>query len=1236
MSGPKWTPAQRAAIDDRGGSLLVSAAAGSGKTAVLTERAVRLITDPERPVDADKLLIVTFTNAAAAELRARIGQALLRRCQQEPGNTALRRQRMLLQRAPICTMDAFCLDLLHKHFQALDIPPDFAPADPGSVELLRTAALAETLEHAYADPDFCAFADLYGKGRTDKPAGDTILQVYDFLRALPDYDRKLDEFLAPWQQENGFDATCWHDLLLAQAARDAKAARELLCAAQQDCREDYAQEMAEAGEKKTPAAIRKAEAAVTEKYADAQGRLERSAALLGEVERLAQAGEWTPLYDRLTPFVLGMEEQPGLKGMKKRLKGDHKTAIKTRADEAADLFAQITELVSCSEEEAEADRQAALPRLQALFAAVRDFDARFSAKKRERKLLEFSDFEHFALRLLRSPDGTPTPLCGSIRQNYAAVMVDEYQDTNALQDALYRCLASPAGDDLFLVGDLKQSIYRFRQADPSIFRAKLNSWPELPGGTARPHPAEGTPGADALLALDANFRSAPQVVAGINFIFEQLMTPQLGDTAYGDGQRLVCGAPGDYAGSVEAHFLPDDTAETDAAWIAGRIEELVKNGEPVRDGAGTRPVQYEDCCILLAARGDFLAYEEALTARGIPVYADARENLMEAAHIRPLISLLRVIDNPAQDIYLAAAMLGPMFGFTDDDLVRLRAYSEQAQKQQETAAPGAKHTRMSLYGAVLQVVQSENETPFTQKVKMFYDRLTELRRMARSAPAEQLMEEIFVSTGYLAALGAMENGARRREDARRFAAFCAASGANGISALVRAIDAAAQAGSTGQDTVPGGSRPGCVTIMTIHRSKGLQFPVVFVGDTARRFNAADTRQPVLLHREYGAGLRLRPEQGEGAYKTAAYTALSNVHAQEMRSEQMRLLYVALTRAQDKLILTVPLGISKSTNPLAKAAAFLAAGAGETLHQQANSFADWLRAALLVHPFGGPLRRQAGDLELPFVFSESEINITVQEALPEPETPETPEEAPEEAAPADPALVEALRAGFAWRYPAAQLAEVPAKVSVTSIVHKAEQTTLERPAFLSKDGLTAAEMGTALHAFLEHADFAALAAVKGSGRVNEAILAERQRQVDAQLVAPEIAEKLDVSRIRRFVESEAFAKICAADRVLREMDFITALPASAVLTAQGAPAQQAAAVHSEQVLVQGIADLVLEFADHLELLDYKTDRRKTEEDFLHAYRAQLNLYALAIDKRFAPKKVTYKGIYSLELGKLIEA
>ena len=350
---------------------------------------------------------------------------------------------------------------------------------------------------------------------------------------------------------------------------------------------------------------------------------------------------------------------------------------------------------------------------------------------------------------------------------------------------------------------------------------------------------------------------------------------------------------------------------------------------------------------------------------------------------------------------------------------------------------------------------------------------------------------------------------------------------------------------------------------------------------------------------------------------------------------MRLLYVALTRAQDKLILTVPLSSGKSAKPFAKAAAFLAAGAGATLHQQANSFADWLRAALLVHPDGGVLRQLSGNRELLFVQTESVMAIRVCDdavQLSEEIDTDTPDETPE----TDLALVETLRQNFAWQYPAAALAQVPAKVSVTSIVHKAEQTTLERPAFLSKDGLTAAEMGTALHAFLEHADFASLAAAKAAGTLEEAILTERQRQVDRQLVAPEIAEKLDVSRIRRFVEGEAFAKICAAEKVLRELAFITALPASAVLTAQGASAQEAAAVQDEQVLVQGIADLVLVFPDHLELLDYKTDRRKTEADFLSAYRPQLNLYALAIDKRFAPKKVTYKGIYSLELGRLIEA
>ena len=357
---PQWTPAQQAAIEDRGGGLLVSAAAGSGKTAVLTERAVRLITDPHHPVDADQLLIVTFTNAAAAELRARIGEKLLNLSQADPANGWLRRQRMLLQRAPICTIDAFCLDLLRRHFEALDIPPDFVPADAGSVQVLRETALADTLEQACQNPDFCAFADLYGKGRSDDAAGRAVLQVYDFLRALPDYHKKMDEMLAPWQQEGSFGSSSWHDLLLELAGQRARAACGLLRAAFADCRADLEEERARAEEsKKTAAARASAAAKVNDKFAEPLERLESALTLLERVEQLAGAGEWEALYDLLTPYVLGMEPEPGLKGMKGRLAGPRKAAVRTRANEAAGLFGEILDLIPCSE--AEANRTGSWP-----------------------------------------------------------------------------------------------------------------------------------------------------------------------------------------------------------------------------------------------------------------------------------------------------------------------------------------------------------------------------------------------------------------------------------------------------------------------------------------------------------------------------------------------------------------------------------------------------------------------------------------------------------------------------------------------------------------------------------------------------------------------------------------------------------------------------------------------------------------------------------------------------------
>ena len=607
----------------------MSAAAGSGKTAVLTERAVRLITDPEHPVDADRLLIVTFTNAAAAELRARIGQALLRRSQAEPGNTALRRQRMLLQRAPICTIDAFCLDLLHKHFQALDIPPDFTPADPGSVEMLRNAALSETLEAAYQDADFCAFADLYGKGRTDKAAGEAVLQVYDFLRALPDYDKKLDEMLAPWQDENGFARTCWHDILMQEAARSARAAKELLCAALNDCREDFVTAQADAeASKKTPAAKEKAVAAVNEKFAEPLERLENSAALLGEVERLAVAGEWTPLYDRLTPYVLGMEQAPGLKNMKKRLTGEHKDAVKTRADEAAKLFEKIEDLISCSLDEAELDRRAAEPCLRALFAAVRDFDARFAARKRERRLLEFSDFEHLALRLLRDADGQPTELCQGIRQGYAAVMVDEYQDTNFAQHSIVLQLTQEH-QRVCVVGDDAQSIYSFRGANID----NILKFTQLYKGAK-------------LFKLEQNYRSTQTIVCAANSLIEK-NSEQIRKEVFSEK------AKGEPIGVFNAY---SDVEEGEI--VANQIVKL----------RSREHYSYNDFAILYRTNAQSRIFEEALRKRALPYKIYGGLSFYQRKEIKDVISYFRLAVNPNDEEAFKRVLNYPARGIGDTTL----------------------------------------------------------------------------------------------------------------------------------------------------------------------------------------------------------------------------------------------------------------------------------------------------------------------------------------------------------------------------------------------------------------------------------------------------------------------------------------------------------------------------------------------------------------------------------------
>ena len=1161
MATIKFTPQQSRAIDHSGSALLVSAAAGSGKTAVLVERAVRILCREEDPVDADRLLIVTFTRAAAASLRAKLAQRLSAELAKRPGSGHLRRQRMLLQRAPICTIDSYCLQLLKTHFSALDIPADFTTADGPQLAQLRRQALADALENAYNDPDFCAFADLYGKGRSDAMASRVVEQLHDFLSSMPRPEKVLEAFCAQWEEDAPLDETRWGQTLRTEARRAALCARELAAQNLEDLENDPA---------------------IDEAYRPA---LESDEAAVDALLDAIDAQPWDAMCE--ASRALSYARLKAVRGHS----SETMTRIKERRDLLKDTLKRLQETIFlCSEEEFLQDRRTAAPLVRALVQAEREFNQRFYRAKLEEKMLEFSDVEQLALQLLQNEDGTPTPLAAQLSEEFYQVMVDEYQDTNALQDTLYHCLAKPDGSNLFFVGDLKQSIYRFRQADPTIFQQKLDRFVEY-----------GQPGPRKVF-LDANFRSAPGVIGGVNAIFTPLMSRKLGGVDYGPGERLVPGLGelenyGGYAGDCEFRLVQSERPAGDAEYIARRIRQLMDpaSGFAVRGETGPRPPRYEDFCILLRSRGAFADYAARLESEGIPVYVDRAENLLDAPEIRPVASLLRVLDNPAQDVHLAAVMLSGMGGFTPDDLVALRL--------------GRKNG--SFYGAVM---ASEDE-----KVKAFGQWLRTLRQLSQTMPMDRLMEEIFARTGCLAAAGAMPDGSARRENLRQFAAFAAGCGGHGLAGVVRAMDAAL-AGEGVPGPEQGQSRPGCVTIMTVHRSKGLEFPVVFAADLGREFNKEDLRAAAVFHPQLGIGLTLRAGQG-GTYVTAPYRAVQSALAQEGLSEEMRVLYVAFTRARDKLVMTMP---TKNALKLAqKMALRIFSGAPEPyLLEHGASRGEWVMQAVMAHPQAQSFCRQLEVEVMPQpLASERELADRFTVSL---EADEVSEPAPAcpvhlpEAAP-DEALACALREHFAWRYPNEALTRVPAKVSVTALTHEAAEPTLERPGFLYKEGLTAAEKGTALHAFLQHADLAAAAA----GPEGEA-----RRQVEAKLLDESLYEKMDFSRLRQFFAGSLFARMQSAQKILREYEFITARPAADAAVDKTGDYGQA------QVLVQGVADVILEFDDHLELVDYKTDRNKTPDQFIAAYRPQLLLYAAAIRRRFE-KPLTKLTLYSFSLGREID-
>ena len=1163
---PQWTQDQRHAIEARGGTLLLSAAAGSGKTAVLVERAVHRITDPTNPVDVDRLLVVTFSNAAAGEMRARIQDRLAALVRERPGDGRLRRQQMLLARTQISTIHAFCANLIRQHFERLSIAADFRIADEGQMTALRARAVEAVLERWYqaGDPVFYELCELIAPGRDDRRMGEVVLRLYDFMRAQPFPRRWLDRTLALYDDSIPPEETVWGRLTLTAAREAIGHALETLRGAQLQI--------------EGVEAMRKA-------YGPAfQSDIDGAAAF----QRVLETGGW----DEIRAALEGITFQK-LGSLRGFADSTLQNFVKGVREDYKKTVARLREGPFCAgAADFAGDLRDLRPKLEVLFELTRQFDDAITRLKADEpegdeppilRLLDFNDLEQKAIELLAEPEGEgyrPTDAARALWERYDEILIDEYQDVSGAQDLLFRALSNRE-ENLFMVGDVKQSIYRFRQAVAELFIGKKTAFSPYDGVH---YPAK--------IILGQNFRSRAGITGGVNFLFEQLMSGAVGGVDYGEEDRLYAGADARYPDTGPAVALrliegadARSGAELEATRIGGEILRMLEAGFPVAEGEGCRPLRPGDCAILLrSTQQKAEIYRRTLERMGLPAHVEGKNDAAMSREIGWLLALLRVLRNPSQDLPMTALLISPLFGFTADELAMLRIdnrtgslYSGLAVR----AAGGDSHCRETL------------------------ETLGDCRRMAAALPLGDFLDWLLDRVDLRAIGVAADRTGRAEGNLQRFLDYAARyerAGEGSLAGFVRQLDRLLEEGGT----LPGAAAAGggdAVRILSIHRSKGLEFPVCFVADLAKPFNRQDSRGSVLLHAEAGFCCVRREASGK-QYTTVPLEAARLAIQSSMLSEEMRVLYVALTRAKQRLVLVGRL--EKLDRRLASLAGML------TAHRRippaavrgCGSYLDWILLGLLRHPDAEALRARCPARPHPFEADfPLEIDLADAAAIPEAEAaaanhPESADPAP---IPPDRALLDALRRRFAFRYPHSRAAEIPVKLAVSAIAHAEHpegMPALARPRFLESEGLSPAERGTALHRFMQYADFA---------RAAEDADGEIARLIARGNLSPAEGASIDRGRLHRFFQSALYRRMATSPRLMRELRFIDELPARLLdPTLEGDDGE-------ERIIIQGVADCVFEEGDGFVIVDYKTDRVRDPMILRERYHTQLRLYAHALTR-----------------------
>ncbi len=1253
MSKANWTKEQLDAIQARNCNLLVAAAAGAGKTAVLVERIIKKITEGNKPVDIDKLLIVTFTNAAAAEMRERIGEAISKELEKQPDSQLLQKQLLLLNRASITTIHSFCMEVIRSNFHCLDIDPAFRIADETEALLMKLDAVEEVFEAKYEeeniDKDFIRLMECYGGSKDDSILQDIVLSIYEFVQSDPWPNKWLENAYSAFILDNNsnFINTKWAETLIKSMAIELRGMRDMLV---------YAIELSQRTEG-------------LEAYCET---LKNDLVSLDDIISCCSdsAGNWDIVTGAFADISFDR-----LKPCKKDVDKEKQEAVKAIRNEIKDKLKKYkAELLYAGNEEVIQEMRSMYPVFKALCTLVAEFSELYSSKKKEKGIIDFNDLEHFCLKLLFTEDGEghsiPSNIALQLRERYEEIYIDEYQDSNEVQELMLTTISRNENGqpNLFMVGDIKQSIYRFRQAKPQIFNNKKDSYSEKHGEANRK------------ILLNKNFRSRKEVLNAVNYIFKMTMSKSIGEVEYNQSEELNTGSQyedfienGLAGGAVELHIadleedekeelpISDDlenteneeepaedeeeltAVQTEARLVASRIKSLLSEQEKPfkvydKSEGRYRRVEYRDIVILLRTTKNWAeVFSDELSLAGIPSFADIGSGYFNTVEISTIMSLLQIIDNPIQDIPLLAVLKSPIAVFSPEELIDIRLWDRS----------------VPFYEAMRKL--AANDSDLAIKVQKFLARLEAWREKAEYMATDELIWQLYNDTGYYSFAGAMAGGVQRQANLRVLfdrARQYEETSFKGLFNFINFINKLKSSSGDIGSAKLAGENDNIVKLMSIHKSKGLEFPVVFVCGMGKGFNLMDMNKSILLHQELGFGPDYIDHERRISYPTIVKHAIKHKIKLESLSEEMRILYVALTRAKEKLIIT---GTVKSLNKAVKKWCGIRIDADSVPQYQilkGKCFFDWICPALIRHKDGIIIRqiKEASECEADHTPNQRyelkddesvwDIRLWSKQELIKAgdELAAESEEFMEEFAALDfqehsdkdslNQLQELIIKRLEWKYPYIKAGQFPVKLTVTELKRlfavSAEDdynpmyipALIKKPRFLeSSSNMSAAEKGTILHYVLQHLD---LSRVESRQEIQNQV----SHMVAAEMLTDEQTKVLNINKILKFFDSPLGKRLLKAQRIYREIPFNIELSASEVFKELSIEAYE-----EQKVLLQGVIDCCFIENDMIILLDYKTDYvpdGKTDE-LREKYSIQLEYYKKALEQ-ITNMKVSERYIY----------